>query len=142
MALQSVARHDGIGDEGVGGHDAAEQQRCHRTVVQYLNGYDIHEDERHKKGHKSENAHPAHVLPQVLYVCLKACEEHDIEQSHLAEQFEARVALQDVQPVWADNNTREHHSDDVRNTQLAHHYRSEEYNDEYGEEHHRGVSYG
>ena len=78
MALQSVSRHDGVGDEGVGGHDAAEQQGCHRAVVKYLYGHDIHQHERHKEGHKSENAHLANVLPQVLYVCLQACEEHDV----------------------------------------------------------------
>lgn len=142
MALKSVSCHDGVGDEGVGGHDAAEQQRCHRTVVQYLYGHDVHQYERHKKGHKSEYPHLANVLPQVLYVRLQACEEHNIQQSHLAEKLEAGIALQDVKPIVTDKNAGKYHTDDVRDTQLAHHYRCEKDNDEYGEEYRRGVCYG
>lgn len=141
MALQAVACHDGVGNECVGGHDTAEQQRCHGAIMQDLYGHEIHENEWNKEGHKTEDAHLVQVLPQVLHVSLQACKEHDIKQSHLAEELEARITLQDIQPIRSDKHAGKHHTDDVGNTQLAHHNWCKENDDKHGEEHHRGISY-
>ncbi len=142
VLLQTVARHYGVRHEGVAGHDAAKQERRRDAVAQTDDAYGEDGDEGYTEGKQPEDAHLAQVLLQSLHVHLQSGKEHDVEQTHTTEKLERRVALQDVETILADSNTGQHHTYDMWNTQFAHHYRSEEYDEEHDEENHRRTRYG
>ena len=142
MSLQSVFAYDGVGDERVRRHDAAQQQGCRLTVA-----YDVHaapvgqsEGDEEREESEEENLHP--VALHSLDVHLQSGEEHDVIQTHLAEQLERTVALQDIESVFAHHHSGENHPHDMWDTQLAHDYRSRENDEEHHEEYRRGVRNG
>ena len=142
VLLQTVPRHYGVCHEGVAGHDAAKQKRCRDAIVQTGDADGKNGNERDAKSQQTEGAHLAQVLLQPLKVHLQTCQEHDIEQTNAPEKLERRVALQNIETVLADGNACQHHTYYMRNTQFAHHYRSEEDNEEHDEEYHRRTRYG
>ena len=120
VALQSVARDDGVGYQRVRRHDAAQQKRCRVAVAQHRARHAVGQRQRNEARQHAEHQEAARVLLHALQVHLQSRQEHDVQQTHLAEQLERRVAHQHVQPVLSDDHARQHHADDVRNAQLAH----------------------
>ena len=96
----------------------------------------------HGEGEQSEHSEAPLVAPYALDVHLERGKKHDIVESYLAKQLERVVAHQYVQAVLTHGNTCQHHSDDMRNAQLAHHYRGKQNDEHHHEEDERGVGYG
>ena len=117
MATQSVATHDGIGHEGVGGHETAQQQRGHLRVAQQLHGHEVGQHKGQQKRQHAKEQHPPSAAPKALHVHLQTSEEHDVEETHETEEAERRVALQHMEAVGADEDACQHQSDDVGNAQ-------------------------
>ena len=140
VALQTVLAHDGVGNERVARHDAAEQQCRLLRVAHHADAGKVHQHEGRQERQQTECQHLSDVLSQALHVHLQSCEEHDVVESYLSEEFERVVALQDVQPVLSHNDSREHHSDDVRNAEPVHHHRCHQYNDQHNEKYPCAVS--
>ena len=124
LALQSVATNDGVGDERVRRHQRAQQERCLMAVAQKPHRREVGEHEGNEERQQAEDGHLRNVLAQSVHVHLQRSQEHDVVEANLAEQLERVVALQNVQSVLAHEHAGEHHSDDVRNAQLAHDDRS------------------
>ena len=82
------------------------------------------------------------MLLHALHVHLQTCEEHDVVESHSAEELEGVVALKDVESVFSDQDARQYHTDDMRDTQLTHHDRSKENNQQHHKEDQCGVGDG
>lgn len=75
--------------------------------IAYRHGYE--------EGDETEDDASCAVLLQSLKIHLQAGEEHDIVESHLAEELEAAVARQDVEPMLAHEDTCEDHAHEVGN---------------------------
>ena len=142
LALQTVTPDDGIGYQRVGGHDAAEQQRGERRVVEQADTRRVGHDERQAEREQAEDAEPRRIALHAFHVHLKRRKEHDVVKPHLAEQLERVVARQNVEAVLADGHAGEHHAYDVGDAQLAHYYRREEDYEQHHEEDECGVGYG
>ena len=56
-----------------------------------------------------------------LHIHLQSCKEHNIIESHPAKKFKGVVAFKNIETILSNHYTRQHHTDDVRNTQLTHH---------------------
>ena len=53
------------------------------------------------------------VLLESFQVHLESCEEHDVVDAYLPEEFEAAVACEDVEAVFPDDGSRENESYEV-----------------------------
>ena len=142
MALQAVAADDGVGDEGVRGHDAAQQEGGRGRIAEQGGGHDEGQDEGHEAREQSEDKELPRVALHALQVHLQSGEEHNVVEAHAAEDLKRDVALQDVESVFSDGDTGQHHSDDVGDAQLAHDDRRKQDNHQHHEEDHRGVGNG
>ena len=97
--MQSVTAHDRVGDEGVRCHDAAQRQCRNGRITEQRRAHEVGQRERHGKRQQAKDDEVFAPLLHALEVHFKCREEHDIVESHLAEQFERVVAHQDVQAV-------------------------------------------
>ena len=61
-----------------------------------------------------------------LRVHLQSSEEHDVVKSYTSKEFKGVVALQNIKAILPDDDTCEHHTDDMRNTQFTHHDRGKQ----------------
>ena len=111
-------------------------------IVEEGDARQIGDDEGNEEGKETEDTHLAQILAQALKVHLQSCEEDDIEQTDAPEEFEGGVALQDIEPVLTDENTRQHHADDVGDTQFAHNDGSYEDDEKHYEKCYRRTAYG
>ena len=119
MLLQTVFADDGVGDERIGREDTCQQHRGQGRIAQQMDAGKVGADEGDEKREQSEDDELQPLLLQVAEVHLQSGQEHDVEQAHLAEEFERGVTLQDVQSVFAHSHTRQHHTDDVGDAQFA-----------------------
>ena len=106
---------------------------------------DAHQHPHHKRngeGQHTEHQRPAPVLLQVLQVHFQTGKEHDVVDTHLSEQLETAVALQDVETVLTDNHTGQNHADDVGDTQAAQQDRGKEDDHQHQEENPGGIRHG
>ena len=92
----------------------------------------------------AERKHPEHqrlrdVLLQVLQVHFKTCQKHDIIDTHLAEELETAVALQNIETILANHHTGQNHADDVRDAQSAQDNGSKQDDHQHQEENPSGV---
>ena len=142
MTLQAVAPNDGIGDEGVRRHDTSQQERGGWGVREDGRCHRIGEDEGHKACQQSKHDKRACILLDALHVHLKTCEEHDVVEAYPSEQLKRVVTLQDVEAILSDHHACQHHPDDMRNTQFAHHDRCEEDDQQHHKEDQCGVCDG
>ena len=142
LPLQTIFSHDGVGHEGIGRHDTSQQERCCDGESEYLFSCEIGHEKGNQRGEQAEGEHSVFVLLQSLHVHFQGGEEHDIVKSHLAEELKRGVALQYVQPIWADEHPGNNHSNDVRNAQLTHDDRCKEDDQEHHEESQGGVGDG
>ena len=90
-------------------------------VTQYRLRHHVGQYQGHETGEQSEDDKATGVFLHPLHVHLESSEEHDVVETHAAEEFERVVALQDVEAILSDDDTRQYHTDDVRNTQFTHH---------------------
>ena len=74
-----------------------------------------------------------------LHIHFQSGQEHNVIKSHPAEQFKGVVTHQDVETILPDHHTRQHHTDDMRNTQFTHHNRCNEDDQQHHKEDQRGV---
>ncbi len=62
------------------------------------------------------------------HVDFQACKEHEIQQTHLAENGERRIIVQNIEAVRPYHHTGYNHADDVRNLQpVEKHGRKQDY---------------
>ena len=137
--LQSVSRNDRIGNQRIGCHDAAQQEGSLGRVVEQPDAHAIGEEERYKTGEQAIDKQSRLVLFHAFHIHLQCSEEHDVIESHLSEELKRRVALQDIQSVFAYEHTCQHHTDDVRDTEFTHDDRGKEDDEEHYEEYQRRV---
>ena len=76
---------------------------------------------------------------EVLHVHFKSGKKHDIIKSYLTKQFKTAVACQYVKSMFANDNSRQYHTDNMRNTQPLQHNGGEQYNDQHQKENPRRV---
>ena len=105
MLLQTVFADDGVGDERIGREDTCQQHRGQGRIAQQMDAGKVGADEGDEKREQSEDDELQPLLLQVAEVHLQSGQEHDVEQAHLAEEFERGVTLQDVQSVFAHSHT-------------------------------------
>ncbi len=86
--LQSISRNDRIGYQGIGSHDAAQQEGSPDGIVQQPDAHAEGEEEGNETGEQTIDDEPRFVLLHTLHVHLQGGEEHDVIESHLAEQLE------------------------------------------------------
>ena len=142
MPRHAIAPHNGVCHQGVRCQNTGKQQRCAHTEPQQRHAYP-HTD---AKGDE-EREHPEYkrlreVLLEVLQVHLQTGQEHDVVDTHLAEQLETAVALQDVETILAYHHAGQNHTDDVGDAQAAQEDRCKEYDHEHQEEYPSGVRDG
>ena len=111
------------------------------AVAQYGPRHDVGEDQGYETGEQTEDQKLSGLAPDTLQVHLETGQEHDIVESDASEDLEGDIALQDVQTIFTDDDTRQYHTNDVRNAQFTHDNRRKENNHQHDEENHRGVSY-
>ena len=127
LAGKAVAHDYWVGDDGVRGVHTGQEHGGHHAVLKHgAVDYEAHQH-RYDEGHQPVGERPHAVLHEVGHVHLEAGEEHDVVQADVPEEVERVVLGQDVEPVRADHNPREHHADDVRDAQLAHDDGREQY---------------
>ena len=120
MLLKSVACHYRIGYQRIGSHDTAEQHRGKGRIAQKAAPGNIHKSKGQGKGKESEQRDRDEILLQSLKVHLYACEKHDIQQSHPAEELKTGIALKNVEAILTQRHTSQHHAYDMGDTQLTH----------------------
>ena len=81
------------------------------------------------------------VLLEVGHVHFQSGEEHDVVEAHFAEELEAAVARQDVEPVFADHQSRQYHADDVRDAEPVQQDGGEQDDEQYKEKYPCRVGY-
>ena len=104
--------------------------------------HDPGKTKRDAEGQKPEDQRAPFVSHQSLHVHFQGGEEHDIVETHAAEELEARVANEDVQPIFPHKHTGKHHADKMRDAKLAHNDWGKEDDQQHHEEHQRGVCDG
>ena len=62
----------------------------------------------------------------MIHVNLQPRQKHEVKQSHLAEDGERTVAVEDVEPERACDNASHYHADDVGYLQLVEYHRGEQ----------------
>ena len=137
--LQTISGNDRVGYQGIGSHDAAQQKRCPGGIVQQPDAHAEGEEEGNEAGEQTIDDEPRFVFLHTLHVHLQGGEEHNVVESHLAEQLERCISFQDVQSVFTHEDTRQHHSDDMRNSEFTHDDRGKEDDEEHYEEDQRRV---
>ena len=141
LALQTVAAHDGVGDERVRRHEAAQEQRREHGVMQQGYAGEVCQHERQRERQQTESEEAALVALHALHVHLQRGEKHDVVESDLAEQLERVVARKDVEAVLADCYSGEHHANDMRDAQLAHDDWGKQNDEHHHKEYQGGVGY-
>ena len=133
MARHAVADDDGICHQRVRGIHTCQQDGSQHAVLQQRDVRHQPDAYRHDEGKQPQHQRLAPVLLEVAHVHLQPGKKHDVVQPHLAEEFEAAVAHQDVEAVLADDKPRQYHADDVRNAQAVQQHGSKQYDEEYKE---------
>ena len=137
---EMMAADDGVGDQGVRGQDAGQEERCRHIEGQQPYTRHEPEDEWYGNGEQSEDDAVTDVLLEAFEVHLESGEEHDVVDAHLAEEFETAVAGEDVESVLADDGTREDESDEVGDMQSCEDDGGEQDNAQHDEENPSRVS--
>ena len=117
MTRHAVTPHNGICHQGVRSEDTRQQQRGAHAESQIRHPYPHADAEGDAERQHPEYQSLPDVLLQVLQVHFQTGKEHDVVDTHLAEELETAVPLQDVEAILADDHPRQNHADDVRNTQ-------------------------
>ena len=128
----------GIGNESVRGVHGAEQKRGSPVEMQQEHRA---EHAEHKRNHKREHAEKhasAEVEPQMVYVYLQPRKEHEVEQTHLPENGEARIVVEHIEAIGTHYHAGHYHAHDVRNLKPREQQRRQQDDDE----HHREYGYG
>ena len=81
-----------------------------------------------------ERQPPAQVTFQAADVHAQSGREHDVVESHLAEDLETRVAPKQPQTVLAYQDSRQHHANDVGDVQAVQQHGREKDDTEHDEE--------
>lgn len=92
------------------------------------------ENQRYEEGEGSEHKAPAQVHAQVIHVYLYACEEHQVEDAHLAEHLEALVLVENAESVGTHGHARYDKSDDIGNFEPVEHQGGHKQNGHHREE--------
>ena len=92
------------------------------------------QQKRHNECEYAEDTYLQAVFAQVFHVHLQTGKEHNVIHSHFSEQFEGVIRSQDIQTMLAHNDSCYHHTNDMRNTQLAHYDRSKQYDHQHDKE--------
>ena len=139
LLLQSESGNDRVGYQGVGSHDATQQEGSLDGIMQQPDAHAEGEEEGDEAGEQTIDDEPQLVFLHAFHVHLQGCEKHDVIKSHLSEEFERGISFQDVQSVFAHEDTRQHHSDDVGNSEFTHDDGGKEDDEEHYEENQRRV---
>ena len=110
--------------------------------MQHVETGEKHQDKGHGKSEQTKAHHLPAVVLQSVHVNLQSGKKHDVIKPHLAEKLKTAVSLQNVQSVFANQHTGKHHSDNMRNAQLAHDDGGKQDNTQHHEEDQRRVCYG
>ena len=111
------------------------------AVAQYGSRHDVGENQRHKTGEQAKNQELSGFALDTFHIHLETGQEHDVIKTDASEDLEGDVAFQNVQTIFANDDTRQYHANDVRNAQFTHDNRRKKNNHQHDEENHRGVCY-
>ena len=118
VATYPITQHDGVGDQCVRGIHAGQQYRGHEVEVQQVDarqGAQYHGDE---KCVYAEDDAAGFYLAEVVEVHFESHQKHEVEQTHVPENLEAAVVGQHIEPVRAEECSRQNQADDVGNPQF------------------------
>ena len=87
MALQTIFRYNGIGNQGVGRQYTAEQQCGKFVVMEPVDASVIDHDKRNEEGEQSEDYHLPQMLARAFNIHFESREEHDEIESYLSENL-------------------------------------------------------
>ena len=104
--------------------------------------HDVGHAQGDKAGQKSEDQELVRFLFDAFRVHLQSGEEHDIIKAHASQDLERHVTFENVETIMADDDTCQHHADDVGDAQFTHDDRGEENDEQHHEEDQRGVGNG
>ena len=123
---EAETRRHGIGYQRMGGiHGAEEHRRQHVEPQDEVARQDA-EKERDDERQQPEEQSAADVEPQMVHVNLESGEEHEVEQTYLAENVEARVVVEYVEAIGTDDDAGHNHADDVWNLDFIEQQRRKE----------------
>ncbi|CDA21796.1 unknown [Bacteroides sp. CAG:144] len=104
-----------------------QQYRGQQTVLQQNHVCYQPDTYGYNKGQHSQYHRLSAILPKIAHVHFQSGQEHDIEQSYLTEQIEAAVSYQNIKTMLTHNDSRQNHSDNMRNMKFVQYDRSEQY---------------
>ena len=87
LLLKTKSGDDRVGNQGIGSHDAAQQQGSLLGVMQKMDTHAIGQDERDEAGEQAIDEQSPLVFLHALHVHLQGGKEHNVIKSHLAEQL-------------------------------------------------------
>ena len=134
MPRHPVAPHDGVCHQGMRCQDTGEQQGSAQTETQQGHTYPHPDSKGDTEGQEAEQERLGKILLQVLQVHFQTGQEHDIIDTHLAEQLETTVPFQDIETILAYHHPGQNHADDMGDTQASQHDRSKKDNHQHQEE--------
>ncbi len=117
---------DRVGDQGVGGEHAGQQNRGQEVEVQQVDAGQNAQNHRDAEGEEAENQAPAAVFLEVRDVDFQPGEEHDIKESDRAGEYDAAVALHEVEPERPDDGAGDDQTQQVGNADFVEQQRGEE----------------
>ena len=131
-----------VSDKGMRCIHRGHQHRCRQNVPQQPMVHRHSCCHRYEKREQTIDQCLCLLLPDILDVHFKRSEEHDIEQTNLAENLKRTVTLQQMQPMGTHNYSRRYHTDNGGYTQTFKEHWGEEYHAQHYKENPRRVSYG
>ena len=92
-------------------------------------------NKRKNCGESAKNQAFTPVLLKTNKVHLQSSKEHDIVDAHLPKKLKTRIAFQNVEPVFPNENSCENHTNEVRNAQFRENHRCQQDDSEHDEKH-------
>ena len=141
MSRQSVSSYYRIGYQRIRSHDCRKQKRCQRDIAQKTDTHKIGHCKGDKEGQHTENHHPITVFLQSLHIHFQTCKEHDIVQSYTSKKFKRGITLKNIQSIFSNKDTCQHHTNDMWNAQSSHDDRRKQYHQQNNKENQCRVGY-
>ena len=123
---QPVTADNRISNQGMGSIHTGKQYGSKKTIPQHAHTAPYTQRHRNQEGKQAEDNtfHP--VFLEVFHVHFKSGKEHDIVKSDFTEQFETAVTIEHMESVFADQHTRQNHTDNMRYMKAPQNHRSKQ----------------
>ena len=131
---QPITADNGISYQSVAGIHTGQQHRGKKPITQHPHTAPYTQPHRNKESEHTKNQPLCPVLLEIIHIHLKACQKHDVIESHFSEQLKTTVAFQNIEAILSHYNPGKYHTNDVRDTQTPQNHGSEQDDDKYQEE--------